>query len=169
MQLAWRKATADDRPALQRFTCTRRERRNKRTVYPRGWERIAESAVRTVNPECDERSTVLVGVDSAGIAAVVSVGLLEDEEASYYIELIAVEMRHRNNGGAVADAALDEAVQWVVNHGDAAGYAEVEIFAELDPRNAASRALLSRYGFTLFAKFQRSEAWSYKPPPIMLF
>lgn len=161
-RLGWRSATPHDRAQLQAFECTTREKRRGRTVYPRKWERDAEALVRRVNPRCDARSAVLIGTDDRGIAAVVSVGLYEPPHV-YMVELVAVANRHRGRGGQVADEALDEAVQWILNRTHPADVPDLQIVADHHPRNDASRRLLHRYGFIRLTETTEVEACLYLP------
>lgn len=159
-QPAWRDAEARDRAAFQQFECTAREKRKLRTHYPRPWEREVEAAVRTANPRCDGQSAVRVYEDAEGIGAVVSVALCEAPDL-YIVELVAVAMRHRNSGGEIASAALEEAVQWVINHADAAGCRRPRVMGRVDNRNNASKHMLRAYGFVLVPTDDDHEVWVY--------
>ena len=111
--LIWRPAARDDRPALQEFTCTVPDQRlfgQARRWHPKKWEHDVQSFIRACHPPVGQGEELLLGLDGAGIAAVCS--LAEQGSAALVkIRAIAVAVRYRGQGGAIADEAMDIALE----------------------------------------------------------
>jgi hypothetical protein len=91
---------------------------------------------------------LLLGEDEEGIAAVC---LLADQGDASVIKIqgIAVAVRHRGQGGAHGDEALNVALQAAAQRGRRIGRDEIVVVGWVDPRNNPSKLLNQRAGFTL--------------------
>lgn len=147
--LAWRAAGHGDRAALQGFTCTvpaQRVAGQKRPYHPKPWELDVQSGIRALRPPVAQDQLLLLGEDAEGIAAVC---LLADQgDASVIkIQAIAVAARHRGQGGAHGDEALNVALEAAAQRGRRIGRDEVVVVGWVDPRNNPSKFLNQRAGF----------------------
>ena len=103
--MEWRSAAKTDRSVIQQFQCTDPPPRNalKRPVpdaHPRKWELAIQSAIHSLKPPGDENEATLLGLGEGGLAAVARV--TDQGERDYYLDLVAVAIRHRRGDGLVA-------------------------------------------------------------------
>jgi len=147
--LTWRPAARSDRPALQEFTCTVPDQRlfgQVKRWHPKKWEQDVQSFIRACRPPAGPDEQLLLGLDGAGIAAVCS--LAEQGSAALVkIRAIAVDVRHRGQGGAVADEAMEVALEAAGARALEKGLDTVQVIGWVDPQNEASKRMNTRAGF----------------------
>ena len=132
--LSWRPATKDDRSRLQAFTCAVPETRpvgSKRPVHLKPWEVAVQKYFRILawtdtnadtNQGFDGR--LLLGFDGDALVACVAHCLLRDlshetamrnflgfEGSVRFLKALGISLDYRRQGGAIADEALDVAVE----------------------------------------------------------
>ena len=156
----WRPAadTAEDRTALQAFTCTT-GRPPMGAPHPRPWELEVQGDIRqrllrntTRNRHLDQRFQI--AEDDIGIAAVFAHARMSEvpddlaipaEVPMRMLLYGAVALRHRGTG--LADTMMTEALYDVLDREPAA--ALLGVLAKVDHRNSASERMCERHGFGL--------------------
>lgn len=148
--MEWRFAVREDRRRLPAFCCAPERKRRKltrRTEYESTcpWEYEIQGAARQLGVPLASPRHCLVAVEGDEITAVVLYSL-EDSPLLIRLELIAVAMQHRRNGGWLADDALAEFMNRALS--PITERAVVTIEAYIHSRNLASQHFATRNGFT---------------------
>lgn len=139
------------RPLFPRFTCTtpRPHSTGGRTLrHPKPWEHEVQAHIRQLKPPV-HGAVVLIGIRSADIAAVAMFSYqMAPTMPVVVIQALAVAMAYRNQGGRVADAAIETVLQRAATDLDARGYRKALAVGRVAHANVPSQALMIRHGFT---------------------
>lgn len=145
----WRFAVREDRRRLPAFRCAPDPRRRRLTrrfqkepACP--WESEIQGFVRQLGVPLAPPHFCLVALDGDDIVAVVRYSM-EEAPRLIDLELMAVAMTHRHNGGWLADDALAEFMSRALS--EITEPATVTIAGHIHSRNAASRDFAERNGF----------------------
>ncbi|MDQ1018937.1 hypothetical protein [Streptomyces afghaniensis] len=154
--LAWRTPDKQDRRLLQTFTCAEERPPKGRPAF---WEDevqkyFRQEALADTNrsPSLDQRFRI--AEDAMGIAAAYTharpEGLHPDlrvspGQACRYLLMLGVALRHRHQGGKVADELLIDALYDIAEREP--NRESVVVLARVDWRNIPSQNMLSRWGF----------------------
>lgn len=133
--------------AVQAFQCTSPKPSgplNWRKPHPKPYELRVQSGIRTENPK-GKGSTMLLGLDSSGIGAIVCWCVVGPEQ--YKILAVAVALRHRGKDGGHAKEALETAMEVMEADAVSRGFDAFTMHAWVDRRNWASQKLFSASGF----------------------
>ena len=162
--LSWRDATVQDRAGLQTFQCTtpKPSGRRYREPHPKPWEHEVQQGIRALEPPKGGGSTVFLGVDDHGIAAVTVWTALADP-GEYYLQAVAVANRHRGQGGAHAREALKMAVSVMETQAIDRGADTLYIASRVHEENRPSQRGLAETGFreddSIFGDLARHHGW----------
>ncbi|MFI6374771.1 hypothetical protein [Streptomyces sp. NPDC050546] len=154
--LAWRTPNKQDRRLLQTFTCAEAKPPKGRPAF---WEDEVQRYFRQEALADTNRSVSLdqrfrIAEDAVGIAAAYTharpEGIHPDldvlpGQAFRYLLMIGVSLRHRHQGGKVADEVLIDALYDIVEREP--DHESVAVMARVDWRNIPSQKMLSRFGF----------------------
>jgi hypothetical protein len=152
----WRTPGKHDRRLLQAFTCAVGKPPRGRPLF---WEEevqkyFRQQALADTNSSAHLDQRFRVAEDTSGAAAAYTharpasahPGLeLSAGQACRYLLMLGVAVRHRFQGGKVADEVLLHALHDVLEREPASQ--SVAVLARVDRRNAPSQALLSRWDF----------------------
>ena len=159
----WDQAAKSDRRRLQQFTCTtdpERDAYNRPFPHPRPWEKEVQSSIRTLHLPAKKLNSIRIRSESADdpISAVVS---LRQEAAPdvFHLQLIAVSLDLRKQGGAVADEAFTEASQECAAISGLEQGATLFVTANIHSDNQASiylaeRNLMERTGIQIAGDYE---------------
>ena len=148
--MEWRFAVREDRRRLPAFSCApgRKLRKlTRRTEYatPFPWEHEIQGVVRQLGVPLTPPRYCLVAVESDEIIAVVLYSL-EDSPMVIHLDLMAVAMSRRGDGGSVADDGFAEFLNRALS--PIAGAAVVTVEGHIHSLNVASQRFAVRNGFT---------------------
>lgn len=150
--LTWRSAEGKDRGALQVFTCAvnplpYQPREPYRPRHPKPWELDVQQRIRGLRPPLGPDEILLVGEDEAGIGAVSYSWVSDNGPSIIKLLAIAVATRHRGQGGAHADEALQVALEAAGERASLNGLASFLAVGWIDRRNHVSKKMAERVGF----------------------
>jgi hypothetical protein len=146
--LDWRPAQGGDRALLQAFTCTEPahyDRQRRRRLHPRPWELVVQRGIHSVNPATEGQSLYL-GLDDEGIGAACLFAALAPGEVR--LMAVAVALRYRRQGGAVADEAITETLRAAASQPAHDGQSHVYMAGSIHDQNIPSQRMCQRRGFT---------------------
>lgn len=151
-RLNWRDANRGDRGKLKQFVCTTPEKASwvplrKGKFHPRQWELDVQSTVRNLKPPTPPGERIRLGFDDVGLAAVVNIARAKGGDHGVVLQVIAVAQRLRRAEPRFGPEALDEAVRVAAEFRDGLGGEAVGLFTRTVPKNAASKRMLTDYGF----------------------
>lgn len=150
----WRDAERDDRPLLQQFCCTPPAPRGpgrRPLAHPRQWERDVEVWFRTRTPPAGPAEVMRLLTDDVAVRAAHGLAAISHRQRGLVvlIQAVAVCMKDRGHGGAVADNAIEDALMCAMRLGNEASAATILVLARVDERNLPSAAMFERAGFGL--------------------
>ena len=149
----WRDALREDRPLLQRFTCTAepsKDRNGRPLPHPKPWEHDVQSWIRSRTPPAGPGEALRLETDEESLRAFGALAVVDQEGEIVIVKLqaVAISKECRGGDGEVANGALDEALGRAVELTSHAGGTITLVVAWVDPRNDASKRLMERSGFT---------------------
>ena len=158
----WSDATAEDRTALQSFSCTLPQVPRFKPPYrlppDREWEYQVRGFVRSMKPPAPPGQMMLLGKDDLGLGAVAWTENV-DGPTDVFIRVMALASRARNLGAGHADEMFEEMKDRLADRVEIAGADHLILTAKVDPRNEASRHLGERSGASVFAVDDPFEMW----------
>ena len=161
--LDWRPATAHDAGALSLFECTTPPRRGyvrrHESRHELPWEFDVQSYIREKRHKCSPGQALWVGTD--GDSEIAAVFRLEeiDGPAIVLVSVAAVALRHRHQGGGVADEMLRTCLDEITAAGIAAQLPEVIVVGHIHPENQASQKMARRAGAIHVGMLDDYQVW----------
>jgi len=153
MALIWRDAAREDRHLLQGFRCTidhTRNRDGRPLFHPRPWEHELQSYLRRMTPPSGADQRLRLGLDVSeklmGVSEQVRIETV-GSIAVVKLQALAISVDARGQGGQVADLTLADALIRSADLAHETGASEALVIGWVDPRNQASKGLLTRAGF----------------------
>ncbi|WP_432114726.1 hypothetical protein [Streptomyces sp. S1] len=154
--VTWRIPNKRDRRLLQSFSCAREL---APTGRPAPWEREVQTYFRSealadTNGSLTHDQRFRIAEDAQGVAAAYTHArpadvhpdlILPPDCACRYLLMIAVALRHRNQGGKFADEVMIDALHDIAEREP--DHDSIAIIARIDHRNAPSRNMFLRAGF----------------------
>ncbi|MYR59599.1 hypothetical protein GTY54_26310 [Streptomyces sp. SID625] len=154
--LTWRTPDKQDRRLLQSFTCAEPKPPKGRPLL---WEDevqkyFRQEALADTNSSARFDQRFRIAEDAAGVAAAYTHARPEQPHpdlrlppgtACRYLLMLGVAVRHRHQGGKVADAVLLDALHDIAEREP--DHESVAVLGRVDRRNLPSQNMLRRWGF----------------------
>ena len=159
--LNWRYATKSDLRLRRAFVCTDPQKKSwngYRLTHPAEWELDVQTWVRS--RAIGSGQFMLLGMDNEGIGAV-SAWVEIDSPADVLLQVVAVAMRYRRQGGACAKETLATALSHMEAQARSSGARDILIQARIDYRNTPSKRMSAAAGFEYDSRQEELEIWSY--------